>query len=196
MSQEQTTEKGIAEATTGMYLMFALGNSQYGVEILKVRQIIPLIDAKLMDTDLPNAAQALRGVIELRGEIIPVYDMRLKVGMVSSDDHGKKCIIVVDVDFGKKNQRTGILVDYVLEVLRLESNALAGSTAFQQGNVEADMIKGVASINGQAKILLNIDRLLTTATDSRSVAAATGKAPTTEDATTAPLGDTLSKYID
>lgn len=196
MSQETTSDKGIAEATSGMYLMFALGQSQYGVEILKVRQIIPLIDAQLMNTDLPNATEALRGVIELRGEIIPVYDMRLKVGMASTDDHDKKCIIVVDVDFGKKIQRTGILVDYVLEVLRLESNVLAGSSAFQQGGLEAEMVKGVASIKGQAKILLNIDRLLTTATSPAALAASRDSAPTTENATTSPVDNSLSKYID
>ena len=141
-----------AIAKEGKYLTFALGREEYGLEILSVREIIGLMDI----TGVPQVPKYVKGVINLRGKVIPVIDLRLKFGMPSVDYTSETCIIVLNI----QNVLMGILVDRVREVLDIaeadiEPPPTFGSTA------GVEFIKGMGKISGKVKILLNIEKVLT-----------------------------------
>ena len=96
----------------GKYLTFALANEEYGLEILKVREIIGYMDI----TAVPQTPEHVKGVINLRGQVIPVVDLRSKFGMKTTEVTDQTCIIVVETYRGSCNCSTGIVVDYVQEV--------------------------------------------------------------------------------
>ena len=97
----------------GKYLTFALAHEEYGLEILKVREIIGYIDV----TAVPQTPHYVKGVINLRGQVIPVIDLRAKFGMETADVTDETCIIVVEIAHGSRKFSTGIVVDRVQEVL-------------------------------------------------------------------------------
>ncbi|HSW00270.1 MAG TPA: chemotaxis protein CheW, partial [Sedimentisphaerales bacterium] len=102
-SHEQTTAANDKE---GKYLTFALGAEEYGLEILKVREIIGYIDV----TALPQTPFHVKGVINLRGQVIPVVDLRAKFGMATTDVTDETCIIVVEITQNSRKFNTGIVV--------------------------------------------------------------------------------------
>ena len=97
----------------GKYLTFALAHEEYGLEILKVREIIGYIDV----TAVPQTPPYVKGVINLRGQVIPVVDLRARFGMETADVTDQTCIIVVEIAHGRRKFNTGIVVDHVQEVL-------------------------------------------------------------------------------
>jgi len=143
-----------SQEKAGKYLTFALGNEDFGLEILKVREIIALMDI----TPVPMSPSYVRGVINLRGRIIPVVDLRLKFSMPKTDDHDRKCIIVVDVARGAAALQMSILVDAVSEVIQIDGKDIGPPPAF--GNTDAGFILGMGKYRGRLKILLNIDSVL------------------------------------
>lgn len=139
----------------GKYLAFALGNERYGVEILKVQEIIGVIKI----TEVPQAPGHIKGVINLRGKIIPVVDLRLKIGMEEREYDEKTCFIVVNTVLQGRPLAVGVVVDTVLEVLSLESRHI--QNAPQYGNaIESDFILGLGRVNDNVVILINIDQAL------------------------------------
>lgn len=139
----------------GKYLAFALGNERYGVEILKVQEIIGVIKI----TEVPQAPHYIKGVINLRGKIIPVVDLRLKIGMEERGYDEKTCFIVVNTVLQGRPLAVGVVVDTVLEVLSLEANHI--QQAPQYGNtIESDFILGLGKTNDNVVILINIDQAL------------------------------------
>jgi len=141
----------------GKYLTFKLAGEEYGLEILKVREIIGLMEI----TAVPRTPGFIRGVINLRGKVIPVVDLRTKFGMESREDTNETCIIVVDV-VQKDNESIlmGILVDTVSEVLDIIEEDIEDTPSF--GNdVDTNFIMGMGKIKGTVKILLDIDKVLT-----------------------------------
>lgn len=140
---------------SGKYLTFRLSDQEYGVEILKVREIIGLMDI----TIVPRTPNFIRGVINLRGKIIPVIDLRVKFGMCAVADTDLSCIIVVDVDTGDQSVQTGLLVDTVCEVLDIGGSNIEPTPAFG-GDVQTNFILGMARIEEDVKILLNIEDVL------------------------------------
>src|SRR5210317_1050799 len=96
----------------GKYLTFALAHEEYGLEILKVREIIGYMDI----TAVPQTPHHVKGVINLRGQVIPVIDLRTKFGMETTDVTEQTCIIVVEISQGSCKFSTGIVVDHVQEV--------------------------------------------------------------------------------
>lgn len=139
----------------GKYLTFRLGEEEFGVEILKVREIIGLMGI----TVVPRTPPFIRGVINLRGKIIPVVDLRLKFGMSATEDTELTCIIVVDMSVDDQNIQMGILVDSVSEVLDIAAASIEPTPAFGAG-VNTDFILGMARIENGVKILLHIEDVL------------------------------------
>jgi len=135
----------------GKYLTFVLGDEEYGLEILKVREIIGLMDI----TPVPQTPVFIKGVINLRGKVIPVIDLRLKFGMEEAEPTEETCIIVVDID----DTLMGILVDTVSEVLDIASGQIEPAPAFGS-HISTEFILGMGKIQGKVKILLDVGRVL------------------------------------
>ncbi len=159
MAEATTQLKGRNEATRdkeGKYLTFSLAHEEYGLEILKVREIIGYIDV----TGVPQTPQYVKGVINLRGQVIPVIDLRAKFGMETTDVTDETCIIVVEFTHGGRKFNTGIVVDHVQEVLGIPGSNIEGAPQFG-ASVNTDFILGMARVGDSVKILLDIDRVLT-----------------------------------
>jgi len=142
----------------GKYLTFKLVDEEYGLEILKVREIIGLLPI----TSLPRTPEFVRGVINLRGKVIPVIDLRKKFELDVTEDTDQTCIIVVDVTGSSGSIQVGILVDSVSEVLDIKGEDIEDSPSFGT-NVDTAFILGMAKAKGSVKILLNIEKVLSTA---------------------------------
>ncbi len=152
---ENTIETKRYNAQAGKYLTFQLVDEEYGIEILKVKEIIGLMDI----TPVPRTPHYVRGVINLRGKIIPVIDLRMKFDMEMQENTPETCIIVVDVAGPKGIISIGLLVDAVSEVLDIEQKEIEGPPAFGSG-IEVDYILGIAKVKTSVKILLDIDKVL------------------------------------
>jgi len=139
----------------GKYLTFELANEGYGIEILKVREIIGLMEI----TKVPRMPHYVRGVINLRGKIIPVVDLRTKFGMENATDTNETCIIVVEAMQNGEPAMVGILVDAVSEVLNIAADEIEETPTFNI-SLNADFIMGIGKIRDEIKILLDIDRAL------------------------------------
>ncbi len=156
MTEETIAQRDLAHAQglgalEGKYLTFVLGEESYGLEILKVREIIGVMEI----TSVPQSPEFIKGVINLRGKVIPVIDLRLKFGMEEIDPTEETCIIVVDI----QGAQMGILVDTVSEVLDIAANQIEASPSFGS-RVNTEFILGMGKSKGEVKILLDIDRVL------------------------------------
>jgi len=139
----------------GKYLTFALGSEQYGLEILKVREIIGYMEI----TAVPRTPEYVKGVINLRGQVIPVIDLRTKFGMEPTQLTDQTCIIVVEITQDGKRFNTGIIVDRVEEVLDIAAEDIEPAPAFGSA-VDTSFILGMGKVGESVKILLDIDRVL------------------------------------
>jgi purine-binding chemotaxis protein CheW len=139
----------------GKYLTFALGPEEYGLEILKVREIIGYMEI----TAVPQTPHEVKGVINLRGQVIPVVDLRAKFGMETAEITEESCIIVVEISHGNRNCSMGIVVDHVQEVLDIKGQDIEEAPQFGS-SVDTNFILGMGKIGDTVKILLDIDRVL------------------------------------
>jgi purine-binding chemotaxis protein CheW len=139
----------------GKYLTFALANEEYGLEILKVREIIGYIEV----TAVPQTPSYIKGVINLRGQVIPVIDLRSKFGMATAQVTDETCIIVVEITQSGRKFNTGIVVDRVQEVLDIAGQDIEDAPQFGS-SVKTDFILGMGKIGDRVKILLDIDKVL------------------------------------
>jgi purine-binding chemotaxis protein CheW len=139
----------------GKYLTFALGPEEYGLEILKVREIIGYMEI----TAVPQTPYHVKGVINLRGQVIPVIDLRTKFGMETAEITEQSCIIVVEICQGNRSFSTGIVVDHVQEVLDIDGQDIEEAPQFGS-SVDTDFILGMGKIDDAVKILLDIDKVL------------------------------------
>ncbi len=135
----------------GKYLTFVLCDEEYGLGILKVREIIGIQDI----TPVPQTPDFVEGVINLRGKVIPVVDLRLKFGMPKTDYTKETCIIVVDVD----SLLMGTIVDTVSEVLDIKEGEIEPPPSFGQ-KVDVGFILGIGKVNEKVIILLDVDKVL------------------------------------
>ncbi len=142
-------------AKPGKYLTFALGPEEFGLEILKVREIIGYMDI----TAIPQTPGHIRGVINLRGQVIPVVDLRTKFAMRTEEITSQTCIIVVETRQNQQKFNTGIVVDRVRDVLDITADQIEDSPSFG-ACVKTDFILSMAKIGESVKILLDIDRVL------------------------------------
>jgi purine-binding chemotaxis protein CheW len=144
-------------AKPGKYLSFALGQEEYGVEILKVQEIIGMMSV----TKVPRTPDYVRGVVNLRGRVIPVIDLRGKFNMARVTDTEKTCIIVVQVQQSGSTVTMGVIVDEVSEVLNFTADQIEPSPSFGTGMEEAEFITGMGKLGKKVVILLDVDRVLT-----------------------------------
>ncbi|MBT7592157.1 MAG: purine-binding chemotaxis protein CheW [Candidatus Scalindua sp.] len=135
----------------GKYLTFVLGTEEYGIEILKVREIIGLMDI----TSVPQTPDYMKGVFNLRGKVIPVIDLRLKFAMSERDYTQETCTIVVEVD----NALIGIVVDSVSEVVDISGKDIEVTPDFGK-TIDTDFIMGLGKTKGKIIILLDIEQVL------------------------------------
>ncbi len=143
---------GAPTAAGGKYLTFKLANEEYGVEILKVREINGLMDI----TAVPQMPHYMKGVINLRGKVVPVIDLRLKFGLNEAEHTDQTCIIVVDV-----GREVGIIVDTVSEVLDINNDNIEPPPTLNR-SVDTSFILGMGKVGDAVKILLDINKVLTT----------------------------------
>jgi purine-binding chemotaxis protein CheW len=163
MATVLSTPGAVAGATikdkrrAGKYLSFQLGREEYAIQVLKVREIVKLQHI----TSVPETPVDVRGVINLRGKVIPVIDLRLKFGMPEMEYGHRTCIIVVELQ-SSIHGPMGIIVDEVSEVLNLVDSDIQDTPDFGKG-VETPFLLGMARVKDKVKILLDIDEVLTTA---------------------------------
>jgi purine-binding chemotaxis protein CheW len=146
----------LAAALAGKYMTFQLAKEIYGLEILKVREIIGLMDI----TRVPRSAPFVRGVINLRGKVIPVADLRLKFGMEPCQATEQTVIIVVQCAVAGRNLTMGILVDQVLEVLSIEAAQIEPAPSLAEAALETGFILGVGKAGDRVIFLLDIGKVL------------------------------------
>lgn len=157
MNQVLTSvNQAIKEITNreGKYLTFSLGAEEYGIGILKIKEIIGMMPI----TVVPRTPPFVKGVINLRGKVIPVIDLRVKFGMEDRAYTEKTCIIVLEIK-GQNSVFMGIVVDAVSEVLNIKASEIE-ETPKLGTNLDLDYISGIAKINGGIKILLDIEKVL------------------------------------
>jgi purine-binding chemotaxis protein CheW len=148
--------KGRAAGQEGKFLTFSLANEEYGIGILKVREIIGMMPIRTV----PQTPGFVKGVINLRGKVIPVVDLRLKFSMSETEYTDRSSIIVVDVAVDPaKFIHIGIVVDYVSEVVNIKADEIEAAPAFGS-RLNTEYILGMAKIGKGVKILLDIDRIL------------------------------------
>jgi len=140
----------------GKYLTFTLDQEEYGIGITKVKEIIGMIPI----TPVPQTPSFVKGVINLRGKVIPVIDLRLKFGLEPMEYNERTCIIVVEITGAGKKIPMGIVVDAVSEVLNIKGNDIEDTPNFGS-RLETNYILGMAKTGEGVKILLDIDKVLT-----------------------------------
>ena len=157
MSEVETMDqavKAIAERE-GKYLTFTLAEEEYGIGILKIKEIIGMMPI----TTVPQTPKFVKGVINLRGKVIPVIDLRLRFGMGEIDYTERTCIIVVEIDGQVGTVLIGIVVDSVSEVLNVKGDEIEDTPTFGT-KLNTEYILGMAKMEGGVKILLDIDQVL------------------------------------
>jgi purine-binding chemotaxis protein CheW len=139
----------------GKYLTFSLAGEEYGLVILKVKEIIGIMPI----TVVPQTPPYIRGVINLRGKVIPVIDLRLKFSIAAAEYTERTCIIVVEISAAGRMILMGILVDSVSEVLNIKAADIEEAPSFGT-RLNTEYILGMAKAGGGIKILLDIDKIL------------------------------------
>ena len=145
------------DARAGKYLTFLLANEEFGIRVLKVREIMGLQDI----TAVPQTPPHIKGVINLRGKVVPVIDLRLKFGLPAAEYNQRTCIIVTQVRTETATVFMGIVVDGVSEVLNLTGPEIEDTPDFGE-ELSSGYLLGMAKVKGKVKILLDIDRVLST----------------------------------
>jgi len=156
----ETTEKmdqavKVMADKEGKYLTFSMAEEEYGIGILKVKEIIGMMAI----TTVPKTPEFVKGVINLRGKVIPVVDLRLRFGMEAIDYTERTCIIVVEIEGTSGTVMIGIVVDAVSEVLNINGDEIADTPTFG-AKLDTNYILGMAKMEGGVKILLDIDQVL------------------------------------
>lgn len=152
----ESTVAPVRSASAGKYLTFKLTEEEYAIEVLKVREIMGVQHI----TAVPQTPQSVKGVINLRGKVVPVVDLRLRFGLPDTEYTARTCIIVVQIQTSETLQM-GIVVDEVCEVLNLTDGDLQETPNFGQG-ISTPYLLGMAKVKGKVKILLDIDHVLAT----------------------------------
>ena len=157
MKEHGGTERieGRAAEREGKYLTFSLGREEYGIGILKIKEIIGMMRI----TPIPQTPEYVKGVINLRGKVIPVIDLRLRFGMEAVEYNERTCIVVVEITSGGAKLHIGTVVDSVSEVLNIRGHDIEDTPSFG-ASLETDYILGMAKTGGGVKILLDIDQVL------------------------------------
>jgi purine-binding chemotaxis protein CheW len=153
-SSESSVSAGV-DQRAGKYLSFRLGKEDFAIQVLKVREIVGIQDI----TSVPQMPAYVKGVINLRGKVIPVVDLRLKFGLEEREYTQRTCIIVVQVHHAGVAVQTGIIVDEVSEVLNMNAGEIEDTPDFGE-DMATPYLLGMAKVKGNVKMLLDIDQVL------------------------------------
>lgn len=148
---------GRTDPRAGKYLTFDLDREEYAIQVLRVREIMVLQEI----TGVPHTPKHVKGVINLRGKVIPVVDLRLKLGLAQAEYGDRTCIIVVQIHGEPVPMLTGIIVDSVAEVVNISAGDIEDTPDFGEG-VTIPYVLGVAKSKNKVRILVDIDRALGT----------------------------------
>lgn len=143
-------------AKPGKYITFSLAGEDYGLYILSVKEIIGMMSV----TRVPRTPEFVRGVINLRGKVHPVIDLRKRFGLEPKDDDARTPIIIVEINYSGTHQYLGIVVDSVSEVINVSKDDLEATPSFGV-DLETDFILGLAKVDNKVVTLLDIDKILT-----------------------------------
>lgn len=155
MNSQLIENQDNAASMAGKYLAFRLENEGYGLEILKVQEIIGMQEI----TKIPGTPAYVKGVINLRGKIIPIIDLRRKFGIAEQEINRKTCIIVAQIEQEETSLIIGVIVDEVSEVLDISKDMIESPPSLG-ATVDTRFILGMAKTESAVKILLDIDRVL------------------------------------
>ena len=149
-------KKQTAAASGGKYLSFSLGKERYGIDILKVKEIIGIMQI----TPVPHSPDYMKGVINLRGKVIPVLDLRRRFNMPDKEHTERTCIIVVEVMIDHASMvQVGMVVDSVAEVTQIKGEDIEEPPRVN-ASIETATIRGIAKLNDCVQILLDIDKVM------------------------------------
>ncbi len=151
VNEHRTTVPDVSTDFDTKYLTFSLADEDYGLKVLTVREIIGIMDI----TRVPQTPNFVRGVVNLRGKVIPVLDLREKLGLPAMEYNTLTCIIVVDIGV-----LMGVIVDTVQEVHHIPEADIEESPKLC-ASVDTTFILGMGKVNGKVKILLDVERILT-----------------------------------
>jgi purine-binding chemotaxis protein CheW len=146
----------IMKSLAGKYITFVLNEEEFGINILKVQEIIQKVEI----TKIPYSAEYIDGVINLRGKIIPTIDLRTKLGMERSVGSDRKCIIIVHSEYDGKVVMAGLAVDEVSEVVDIKEDEIEEPAALMKKHPASKAIIGMAKHKNSVKPLLEVDYLL------------------------------------
>lgn len=148
--EEQKVEK-----QDGKHLIFELAERGYGIPILKVNEIIGIVEI----TPIPKSPKSIRGIINLRGNIIPVMDLRLKFGMAEKDYDAQTCIIIVNISVGNANKQIGLVVDIVSEVFDIPLSEIEAPPQYGM-HTDDGFLNGIGKVKGKVVMLLDIEKVV------------------------------------
>lgn len=154
-AEEKGVTSDVARQLAGKYLTFKLADEEYGLEILKVQEIIQMQTV----TRVPRTPEYVRGVINLRGKVIPVVDLRRKFSLDAIGDTEKTCIIVVQISSSDNKVVMGTIIDEVKEVLDIKAENIEETPSFG-ASIDTEFILGMGKIGQSVKILLDIDKVM------------------------------------
>lgn len=152
MAAQTVTQPQNGAVKVDKYLTFVLGDEQYGLAILNVREIISMMEV----TRVPRTPPFLKGIINLRGRVIPVMDLRMKFGMPSIERTPETCIVVASLN----DVEMGVIVDKVVDVLDIAAASIDKTPSFG-GNVDTSFIQGIGKVEKRVIILLDLINVLT-----------------------------------
>lgn len=143
------------EIQGGKFLTFLLSNEEYGVPIQNVREIIGIMEI----TDIPRTPDFIKGVINLRGKIIPVVDLRVKFGLEEKEYTQRTCIVVVDICFADVKKLMGVVVDTVSEVINIQKDDIEPPPEYSSQS-HLEFLTGLGKVKGKVVLLLDIEKVL------------------------------------
>ena len=155
LTQSKTHLVGSADASPQQYLTFSLGGEVFALGILNVKEIIEFGNI----TEIPMMPAFIRGVINLRGAVVPVIDLSARFGGPASTVSRRTCIVIVELGEGEERQDLGVIVDAVNEVLEIPRSEIEPPPTFG-AKIRADFIQGMGKVDGRFVIILNVDRVL------------------------------------
>jgi purine-binding chemotaxis protein CheW len=155
-TQDMSAGLPATDYRAGKYLAFHVGPEEFAISVLGVREIMGIQDI----TAVPHAPPYVKGIINLRGRVVPIVDLRLKFQMPSTEYTARTCIVVVNVGVERGGVLMGVIVDAVSEVVNLAANEIENAPDFG-GGVDVPYLIGIARCKGSVKLLLDIEKVLT-----------------------------------
>lgn len=149
------TSSTISDVDVQQYLTFVLSGDVYAINIQRIKEIIQYGQL----TEVPRMPEFIRGVINLRGAVVPVIDLSARFGKAATVVGRRNCIIIIEVEVDEKTHSLGVMVDAVNAVLEIPSSEIEPAPAFG-ANIKADFIAGMGKIDGKFVIILNIQHVL------------------------------------